>query len=277
VNLAADESNTAATSKSNRLKQQGLILCFVLRTPLCFSRTPAVAHFVLPGFDLQRTLTAQWVCLFRTVKPIGSCKPLKNARDHFGAHRAHGSSSPMAKSANKKSGIVQFFNVSPKGHYEGLLLESDDEVFQVNFPVEWSATVADVAKPGTHITVEIEPRETHGHPSHPVYELIHLSNGEGKKSSTRAVNARGSGHFSGTVERLNYALHGQVNGAILNTGDFLHVKPHGAAALALAVGMKVKATGSVTPMAGGHRVIEADEVNGIAIEKKPKPKRKAHH
>lgn len=183
----------------------------------------------------------------------------------------------MAKSANKKSGIVQSFNVSPKGHYEGLLLESDDEVFQVNFPVKWSATVAEIARPGTHITVEIEPRETHGHPSHPVYELIRLSNGEEKHSFTAAANASGSVHLSGTVERLNYALHAEVNGAILDTGDFLHVKPHGAAALALAVGMKVRATGSVSPMVGGHRVIEADEVNGIAIEKKPKPKKKAHH
>ena len=182
----------------------------------------------------------------------------------------------MAKLAHKRTGTVQSFNVSPKGHYEGLLLRSGDEVLQVNFPGEWSATVAEVATLGSRITVEIEQRETHGHPSHPVYELIHLDSEEKRNSSLDVANGPGDGHFSGTVERLNYALHGEVNGAILDTGDFLHVKPHGAAALALAVGMKVKGVGSSKPMVGGNRVIEADEVNGIQLEKKPKPKKKAH-
>jgi hypothetical protein len=182
----------------------------------------------------------------------------------------------MTKVAHKKTGIVQSFNVSPKGHYESLLLESGDEVVQVNFPAEWSATVAEIASPGNRVIVEIESRETHGHPSHPVYEMILLSNPEKIDSSVDVVNGLTNGHFSGTVKRLNYALHGEVNGAILDTGDFLHVKPHGAAALELAVGMKVKGSGSSKPIVGGQRVIEADEVNGIQLEKKPKPKKKAH-
>lgn len=179
----------------------------------------------------------------------------------------------MAQLTRKKSGIVQSFNVSPKGHYEGLLLEDASEIFQVNFGREWGANVLDIAMPGSHITVEVESREAHGEPSHAVYDLINIT-GEGKGES--AVDFA-DGKFSGVVERLNYALHGEVNGAILNTGDFLHVKPHGAAALALTVGMKIEATGSSKPMIDGHRVIEADEVNGIEMEKKPKPKRKAHH
>ena len=78
------------------------------------------------------------------------------------------------------------------------------------------------------------------------------------------------------MERLNFAVHGEVNGAVLDSGDFLHLKPHGAAAIDLTVGINVKGKGPTKPMVGGRRVIEAEEVNGIQMEKKPKPKKKAH-
>ena len=178
---------------------------------------------------------------------------------------------------NKKSGIVQSFNVSPKGTYEGLLLESSGELLQINFPQEWGAAIAAIVAPGNHIEAEIEPQDAHAHASHPVYQLRHLSNDKQEKFPLEQSNGSGNGHFSGKVERLNYALHGEINGAILDTGDFLHVKPQGAVALELAAGMKVKGTGPTKPMVGGHRVIEAEEVNGMHLEKKPKPKRKAHN
>ena len=72
-------------------------------------------------------------------------------------------------------------------------------------------------------------------------------------------------HFSGRIERLNYALHGEVNGGILESGDFLHLKPEGARAINLAVGMAVEARGKTRPMPGGRFVIDADEVNGTVI------------
>jgi hypothetical protein len=71
--------------------------------------------------------------------------------------------------------------------------------------------------------------------------------------------------FSGRIERLNYALHGEVNGGIFESGDFLHLKPEGAQAIGLAVGMVVEARGTTKPMPGGRFVIEADEVNGTVI------------
>ena len=183
----------------------------------------------------------------------------------------------MPKHAQKVTGIVQSFNVSPKGHYEGLLLESQGESLQVNFPQEWGETIAELAAPGASIHIEMEPHEKNGHSLHPVYRLLALTNEKQRKFSLIEDGRSGNGHFSGKVDRLNYALHGEVNGAILDTGDFLHVKPHGAAALALTVGMKVKGAGPCKPMLGGHRVIEASEVNGIQVDKKPKPPKKAHH
>ena len=142
-------------------------------------------------------------------------------------------------------------------------MKMDDEIIQINFRQEFAAEIASVAADGKELTADVEPEETHGHPDHAVFRLLSLGGN--------------NGHFAGKVKHLNYALHGEPNGAILDSGDFLHVKPHGAAALGLKPGMKVKGTGLSKPMFDGHRVIEATEVNGVPINNKPKPKKKAHH
>ena len=175
-----------------------------------------------------------------------------------------------------QQGTVQGFNVSPHGTHEGFLLQTKTELVQINFPREWATAVADLAPVGSEVQVEARPEKEKGYPSHPVYQLIRMKNGNQNEFLVAASNGQGSTHFSGTVERLNYALHGELNGGILNTGDFLHLKPQGAAALEIAVGMEVKGIGLTKPMIGGCRVIEAEEVNGIKLEGKPKPRNKAH-
>ena len=99
----------------------------------------------------------------------------------------------------------------------------------------------------------------------------------GKKLSVPEKHSRENDKFSGKIHRLNYSLGGEVNGGILANGDFLHVKPHGAAALNLKVEMKVEGRAKSKLMADGHCVLEAAEVNGVQIEKKPKRKKKAAH
>ena len=142
-------------------------------------------------------------------------------------------------------------------------MKIDGEIIQINFRQEFATEIRSVAAEGKELTADVEPEEEHGRPSHRVFRLLRLSGGKG--------------NFAGKVKHLNYALHGEPNGAILDSGDFLHVKPHGAAALGLKPGMKVEGTGSAKPMFDGHRVIEATEVNGIQMENKPKPRKKAHH
>jgi len=139
-------------------------------------------------------------------------------------------------------------------------MKIDSEMIQINFRREFAAEIASVAAEGKELKADVEPEEAHGRPNYPVFRLLSLG----------GHNC----HFTGKVKHLNYALHGEVNGAILDSGDFLHVKPHGAAALDLKPGMKVKGSGSSKPMFDGHRVIEATEVNGVQIEKKPKPRKK---
>ena len=168
----------------------------------------------------------------------------------------------MSKANMQIRGTVQSFNLSPKGCYEGLLLKTPQELMQVNFSKEWSASMSEMAPPGSEIAFDVQPMEPEGRPAHPVFQLIAIA---------------GAGKFSGKIERLNYALHGEVNGAILTNGDFVHTKPHGAATLQLKAGMKVEGHGESKPAADGHRIIEAEEVNGLPLEKKPKPKKKAPH
>jgi hypothetical protein len=169
----------------------------------------------------------------------------------------------MAKTL-KKSGIVQSFNISPKGTYEGLLLKDKNTTVQINFPPHLSSVISESVKVGSKLQVSATDWPTDKPQDHPVFELVEV---EGK-----ALN-ESNGSFSGVITRLNYALHGEVNGGILDSGDFLHLKPKGAAAVGIEVGLKVKGHGSRKPMVGNKSVIEADEVNGIKIDHKPKPKK----
>jgi hypothetical protein len=80
----------------------------------------------------------------------------------------------------------------------------------------------------------------------------------------------------GEVVGLNYAKRGEVNGAILETGDFVHLRPHGAKAIGLKVGQTLEAEGEVRPGWAGCRVIEARRANGVSLEK-PKKKEGPEH
>ena len=170
----------------------------------------------------------------------------------------------------KTSGIIEALNISPKGFPEGFLLQTSKELVQINLPKDGPAGTE--FKPGDQISAEVEEEDHHHHhgePDHNVFRLLRLVKKNGEKP---APAADGNGKFKGRIERLNYALHGEVNGGILDTGDFLHLKPEGAQAVGLEIGMKVAGRGVRKPMMGGCSVIEAEEVNGVAIHHKAKKK-----
>lgn len=166
----------------------------------------------------------------------------------------------------RKTGTLKAWNMSPKGFYEGLLLEAGKTVIQVNFPKENAKIPKEKLTPGAKLTLEVEVEEPWGEPAHEVFRLVRVV---GERS------AAGPHRFSGKVVALNYALHGEVNGGMLDSGEFLHLKPEGAAAVALAEGMKVRGSGERKQAMGGHAVIEAAEVNGIAIGHKKARKKHA--
>jgi hypothetical protein len=55
---------------------------------------------------------------------------------------------------------------------------------------------------------------------------------------------------------------------VLDNGDFLHLKPDGMKKAGLRVGQEVAAEGRARPMALGHRVIEVEVVDGVALAPK---------
>ena len=175
----------------------------------------------------------------------------------------------------KKTGTIEALNVSPKGFYEGFLLRTGKKIIQINLPKEEHGTSGEGLNPGDRVTVEVEPESPRGEPVHEVFRLVGLP---GANDHLAKGDKHGTRHFSGRIERLNYALHGEVNGGMMDSGDFLHLKPEGARSVKLTTGMKVNGRGSSRPMLGGHSVMEATEVNGIEIHHhKPKKKHAASH
>jgi hypothetical protein len=122
-------------------------------------------------------------------------------------------------------GEVAAFNISPKGHVEGVLLETSKGRAQVNFPKHGSDAISASMKVGAKVALHVKLESDDG--EHPVYEL-------------RDADAK----VTGTVVRLNYALHGEINGCHLDDGTFVHLKPEGAKKHALRVGDRVKAIGA---------------------------------
>jgi hypothetical protein len=181
-------------------------------------------------------------------------------------------------------GQLVCFNLSPKGVPEGMIVRCDGGLVQVNFDPELAGVVTRATSEGDAVTVDAVPfADGHADAPHPLYDLVRLTPGDGG----RPVVADGPGEADvtvrGTVVRLNHARRGEVNGAILDTGDFVHLRPHGVRGVGgLRVGQELTAVGEVRPGWSGSRVIEARTANGIDIGKPPHkphggpPKHKPH-
>jgi hypothetical protein len=163
---------------------------------------------------------------------------------------------------------------SPKGGIEGAIVRIAGERAQVTIKhaPDLERAFADLRE-GDQIEAQITPLPAHdkGEAGHPVYELTAL------KSNAGSAGTNGSADSVGHVARLNYALHGEPNGVVLDNGDFIHLRPDGQRQLGLKVGDAVEAFGDAKALRFGNgRVIEASRVNGQELAK-PKPKKPAGH
>jgi len=137
----------------------------------------------------------------------------------------------MSKHSDKSlqlRGKIVSFNISPKGHIEGALVETKTGSAQVNFQKHDGQSLARSMPVGSRIDLKVALENENG--PHPVYVI-----------DDEEAEA------TGTVVRMNYALHGGVNGYHLDDGTFVHVKPKGAKKYQLLVGEMVKVTGSRHP------------------------------
>jgi len=168
---------------------------------------------------------------------------------------------------NRFTGTVESFNISPKGTYDGLLLRTKQEVIQFNFPRSWAARVIEIAPVGSTVQASGEPDGDSRPRDHAVRHLSVLKT-NGDTLEVDPANSHQEVQLSGTVERINYGKHGDPNGAIINGGDFVHLRPRGAKAISLQLGQVLDVVGETRPSSLHAKVIEAFTVNGIDINKK---------
>ena len=176
----------------------------------------------------------------------------------------------MGKKRNTTiEGVFRQLIYGPKGSIEGVMILVDGEPAQLVFDRERAMQGLQflALEPGQAVTVSAVAREERDrNVAHDVYELLDLLKVDGRKA--RKLKPAGAAIYSGVVVRLNYARHGEVNGVVLDTGDFVHTTPHGFIGLRLKSGSTVKASGMVRALQhGGGNVIDATRVNGKVIKR----------
>ena len=146
-------------------------------------------------------------------------------------------------------GKVRSLNLSPKGFCESFLMSHGKHIVQINFADDAGENAAKGIKPGRTITVNAESFEDARSARRPAFSWI----GQSKAS------------YQGIVKQINYARHGEPNGAILEDGEFVHLRPGGAKAVKLKLGQKLAVEGESRTSPSGHVVIEAAVANGIEL------------
>jgi hypothetical protein len=167
-------------------------------------------------------------------------------------------------------GEVAGFNLSPKGVPEGILLHlaRDGGIVQINFDPEVAGQVTAVVVEGQTLVADAIEADCHADAAHPVFDLVSLSDAAGLRLFVAEGAAELDISVRGIVARLNHARRGEVNGGILDSGEFVHLKPHGVKAIGgLSIGQSIEARGEVRSGWSCHRVIEARSVNGVEIAK----------
>lgn len=113
-----------------------------------------------------------------------------------------------------------------------------------------------------HAVRDYSPKTLDG--VHAVYVFNSLADREGIPIALGDDAVESS--VKGTVARIHYARHGQPNGVVLESGEFVHLRPHGMAAIELAPGAKISARGELRMTILGTRLLEAHHANGYDIE-----------
>jgi hypothetical protein len=164
------------------------------------------------------------------------------------------------------TGSLQQLLFSPKGGIEGLLLSTDDDLVQVSMKPENVPVEALAAAVGQSIRVtarpDRSPKAAQG--LHPVYVLEAITSLAGKPLRGQR-EGKDQGATRGVVAAIHFAKHGEPNGVILETGEFVHTRPPAMKKLKLRVGSKVVAKGERRATVLGSTLIEAREVNRLTI------------
>jgi hypothetical protein len=173
----------------------------------------------------------------------------------------------------KFQGILEEFNFGAKGGIEGFLLHVDGQTVQVNVTADVGFAV--VRGIGQQVEATVEPEMSsakHPKDGHPVYRLVNLNAADGKTLIHSGAGNADIVTVQGTVKRINYARDGAPNGVILETGEFIYLKPEGMKRIELKQGDQVTVEGTAALMPLGQQVIEPKAVNGKAVMAKTRAK-----
>ena len=171
------------------------------------------------------------------------------------------------------TGTLDGVNYSPRGDVDGFMLKMSDKSAQINLPPGLGLAVSQIS-PGSSLKVSAHPepaRPEAGQADHPIYVLATLTTEQGKKISAPGEGDEKFIHEESTIKRLNYARHGEVDGAQLENGDFVHLGP-AARDLKLSVGQKILVDGPAHPMlTSDHQAIHAVAIDGKTLHQAPPP------
>lgn len=149
---------------------------------------------------------------------------------------------PAQGALSEQSGRVRMALHGPQGEVNGVLLESG-AIWR--FPPD---------------EADHSPKTKDG--AHPVHKLNAITKISGKPFKSNG----GPQPVRGVVAAVHYARHGEPNGVILESGEFIHTRPDGMKKLKLEIGSKVVARGEMRMTVFGTPLIEAREVNRVSIE-----------
>lgn len=139
-------------------------------------------------------------------------------------------------------------------------MEDGKGLVQIDFVRDADPDAANGLAVGGSVTVAVKELDDQRPSDHPVYEW------ERPELAPK----------EGVVKAINYARHGEPNGAILESGEFLHLRPEGAKTVKLAIWQKLSFEGEVRTSPSGHAVIEARTVNGVALDRHSEPAKKKY-
>ena len=157
---------------------------------------------------------------------------------------------------------------SPQGGVEGFLIDNDGIAVQFVIAADderhAALVMALVSGQILELVGEDAPASRKGDAAHRVMNFGKLTSVDGNKPAKPSSAVPG---YAGRIVRLNYAKHGAPNGYVLDSGDFVHVKPDGFAKLGLSIGDAVTVEGDAHFLAtGGGWAVEAEVVNGRKVK-----------
>jgi hypothetical protein len=172
----------------------------------------------------------------------------------------------MAKPSELIVGSCTQLLFSPKGSVEGVLVKVKGRIVQVSMPADVGVSFARTTGVGKRVRLlaraDDSPKAQDG--AHPVYMFESLADAAGQSIDFENTDPKNV-TIKGIVAALHFARHGQPNGVILESGEFIHLRPHGMVQVGLDVGSRVSAIGAVRMTVLGTRLLEAHQVNRMPL------------